>query len=217
MLRLARIHPLVRVAGLTARSPVHISRVFSSNNVAPSAADKQNTLDTLLSDIKALGNNAKKEDKVPEISKEEEAAALEEEESALLEEEKELSAHAKRVEERFFPTRGTTAVAYDKLFEKYPALEYKVDTEKLEKRQQFEQVYFANHVHEPKKVIKFKNVVTKNYRTVTRSWPMVRLNSFKYGSDHFLDEMYDDIKGKYHHTSFPPQFTFSIFFFLLCM
>ena len=90
-----------------------------------------------------------------------------------------------------------TTRSYDRFFGAYPALKHEVDTHKLHARLKYDQIYLKDHAHEPKTVFKFKNVVTKNYRTIARSWPMVRLNSFKYGHEHFLDEMYDDIQGKY--------------------
>lgn len=90
-----------------------------------------------------------------------------------------------------------TTRSYDRFFDAYPALKHEVDTNKLHAKLKYEQIYLKDHAHEPKTVFKFKNVVTKNYRTITRSWPMVRLNNFKYGHEHFLDGMYDDIEGKY--------------------
>lgn len=192
MLRLAGIRPLVRAVGFGVRAPVHISRVYCSTNATPeqakqAEAEEPDRLDQILKEISTKGISTPRVDKVPEYTEND------------VDEEPEDIEVPEREEARFFPTVGTAAEAYDKFYEKFPALEHTVNTEKLEKRQQFEQVYLANHVNEPKKVIKFKNIVTKNYRTVTRSWPMVRLDSFKYGNEHFLDEMYDEIKGKYHY------------------
>jgi hypothetical protein len=186
MLRLVGVRPLLRA--LMPR--VHISRVYASTT--PTPASSQDTLANIIADIEGRGSSAPKVDKVPKFVKREEEEASEEQDTYQPPPRK-----VPTLEERFFPTIGTTTEAHDKYYEWFPGMRYSVNIEKLEKRQQFEQVYMANLASEPKKVIKFSNLVKKNYRTLTRSWPMVRLNSFKYGSDHFVDEMYDEIKGKY--------------------
>lgn len=88
---------------------------------------------------------------------------------------------------------------YDIIFKRYPTLTPdEVNTNVLLGKKRYADWYMEQVSNAPKKVFKFTELVPKNYRTLARSWPLVRLNDFKYGKDHFVDEIYDNMPGKYH-------------------
>jgi hypothetical protein len=197
MLRLARLRPLA--TAFAARG--HFSRVYSTA-ATPSATD--DALDAILQNIQSKGPSSQPLSTIgqwPTIGGESSTSLATTNEDSQLE-----AFNFKEYTDKMFGDTNYTTRSYDKFLEAYPALQHEVDTQKLHARLKYEQIYLKDHAHEPKTVFKFKNVVTKNYRTIARSWPVVRLDSFKYGHDHFLDEMYDDMDGKYlrhlpHHTS----------------
>lgn len=189
MLRLARLRPLVTS---NARAWGYFPRAYSSTESASTES-----LESILQDI------APKEGSVGQrstLTEPHQWANRGEKDQRLSETNVESQLDPLNFKEFTDPKFGDakyTTRSYDLFFQKFPALKHEVDTQALHAKLKYEQVYLQDHAHESKTVFKFKNVVTKNYRTISRSWPMARLDDFKFGNKHFLDEMYDDIEGKY--------------------